>query len=29
MYAVMLRERQRLTKVRACIHYWAESMATA
>lgn len=27
MYAVMLKERQRLPKVRACIDYWAEWMA--
>ncbi|MBK6854632.1 MAG: LysR family transcriptional regulator [Burkholderiales bacterium] len=29
MYAVMLRERHRLPKVRACIDYWAEWMGTA
>jgi DNA-binding transcriptional LysR family regulator len=27
MYAVMLRERHRLPKVRACIDHWAEWMA--
>ncbi len=27
MYAVMLKERQRLPKVRACIDHWAECMA--
>lgn len=29
MYAVMLRERHRLPKVRACMDYWAEWMAAA
>jgi hypothetical protein len=26
--AVMLQERQRLPKIRACIDYWAECIAT-
>ena len=28
VYAVMLQERHRLPKIRACIDYWAESLAT-